>query len=252
MRSFLFAAIAASLPLAAQAAPVDLTGWIENGYKGNNGAGTWTVQPGNNSVVQSINGQPTVFFDPSANDLGKTLTGTVEVQTTGDDDFIGFVLGYNDGEFNSTAADFWLIDWKQTDQSPGVDGLALSHVTGDITASPSANDFWQHVNVVNEVQRGATLGSTGWADNTEYTFELTFTPSLIAISVNGTPQLSYTSAAHGSSFTGGAFGFYNYSQNAVRYAGLTEDAAVVPLPASLPLLLAGLGGIAALRRRRRR
>jgi hypothetical protein len=230
---------------AAHAASVDLTGWIENGYKGSAGAGTWTVQPGNDSVFQSTNGNPTVFFEPGANAQGTSLSGTIEVKTTGDDDFVGFVLGYQDGEFNSTSADFWLIDWKQNDQNPAIDGLALSHVTGDITAS-AANDFWQHVGVVNEVARATNLGSTGWADNTEYTFDLTFTDSLIEVFVDGALEISYSG-----SFTDGAFGFYNYSQGSVSYAGITEDVLppAVPLPAGLPLLLAGLGAFGWMRRR---
>ena len=50
---------------AAHAAPVNLTGWIENGFQGNNAAGNWDVQPGNDSVRQTINSDPTVFFDLS-------------------------------------------------------------------------------------------------------------------------------------------------------------------------------------------
>ena len=147
-----FAALPVLIPSMAHAVPVpvDLSGWIENGFQGNNGAGTWTVQPGNDSVLQSTNGDPTVFFEPGSNAQGTTLKGTIKVNTSGDDDFIGFFLGYQDGELNSNNADFWMIDWKQGDQSPAVDGLALSHVTGDMTAAP-ANDFWQHIGTVNEV-----------------------------------------------------------------------------------------------------
>ena len=248
-------------PVTTYAAPVqvDLTGWTENGLRGNNDAGNWTVQPGNDEVLRTFNGQPSAFFAPGANDQGSALRGTIRVETSSDDDFIGFILGYQDAEFNSTSADFWLIDWKQGDQSLAqnlaVDGLALSHVTGDVANTLSANDFWEHTGTVNEVQRGLSLGSTGWVDNTEYDFDLSFTDSLIEVKVNGTTELSYTSALNGGNpFTDGAFGFYNYSQSNVRYAGLTEEvlppASPIPLPASLPLLLAGIGGLAFLRRRK--
>lgn len=249
-------------PAATYAAPiqVDLTGWTENGFKGNNGAGSWNVQTGNEEVVQTINGEPTVFFDPGANDQGNSLRGTVEVETSGDDDFVGFVLGYQQGEFNSTNADFWLIDWKQSDQTfDGVDaeeGLALSHITGDIENGPTALDsLWSHEDTVDDVQRATNLGSTGWDDNTEYGFDLTFTDTLIEVKVDGDTELSYTSTDNGGeSFTDGAFGFYNYSQDPVRYAGLTEEqlppTSSVPLPATLPMFLAGIGGLAFLRRRK--
>ena len=248
---------------AAHAAPVNLTGWIENGFQGNNAAGNWDVQPGNDSVRQTINSDPTVFFDPGTNSQGTALAGTIEVETTGDDDFIGFVLGYQDGELNSTNADFWLIDWKQNDQSfsgnLATAGLSLSHVTGDIANGPGSFDsFWDHTDSVNEVVRGNNFGDVGWDDNTEYSFELTFTDSLIEIFVDGVLEIS-----HAGSFTDGAFGFYNFSQGAVRYAGITESVlptdpipdpgpgpSPVPLPAGLPLLLAGLGAFGLIRRRK--
>jgi len=252
-KTFLACAAALLLPVTAHAASVDLTGWEEDGFHNSPSAGTWTVQPGNDSVIQSANGNPTVFFESGSNSQGTALSGTIEVQTTGDDDFVGFVLGYQDGEMNSASADFWLIDWKQIDQNHlgfAPRGLALSHVSGDVAAAGAGN-FWAHTGTVTEAERAANLGSTGWADNTEYTFELTFTASLIEVKVNGVTEISFTAAENGGNlFTDGSFGFYNYSQNAVRYAGITEEA-VVPLPASLPLLLAGFGALGLIRRRRK-
>lgn len=244
------AAFAIALPTASLAATVDLSGWTAEEGNGSPAA-NWTVQGTNSdSVFQSQNSRPSIFFNPGSNDQGQALKGQITVETTGDDDFIGFVLGYNTGEFDSSTADFWLIDWKQGDQpfygnigSAGSAGLALSHVTGNVGAAPES-DFWNHLGTVNEVARATNLGSTGWADKTTYDFELVFTSSLIEVFVNGQKEISYAG-----SFTDGSFGFYNYSQNAVRYAGITEEA-VVPLPASLPLLLAGLGIFGVMRRRK--
>ncbi|MEM9577977.1 MAG: hypothetical protein AAF999_13300 [Pseudomonadota bacterium] len=90
--------------------PADLSTWTENGNPNNN-AGTWTVQSGGDSVLQSRNGTPTVFFEKGKNAQGTALRGTISVNSrANDDDFIGFVLGYQDGEINSTNADFWLFD----------------------------------------------------------------------------------------------------------------------------------------------
>ena len=255
---------------AALAAPVDLSTWTaENGPSGPGGSsnGDWDLAVDNNSVTQGNNGRPTVFYDGASSSQGTALSGSITVNTTGDDDFVGFILGMDAGELDGTAAtvDYWLVDWKQTNQTVsgnfGEAGLALTHVTA---AATSQLNFWSHEGPgFDEVARGTNLGSTGWDDLVEYTFELVFTDSLIEIAVNGATELSYTSAQNGSSFEDGGFGFYNYSQQNVTYAGITEvilpdpdpdpdpnpNPSAVPFPAGLPRLLAGLGAFGVLRRK---
>ncbi len=82
---------AAALPQLASAAPVDLTSWIAEGQ------GNWSVQSGGDTVFQSTNGQPTVFFEDGSNARGTQLSGEITVKTTSDDDFIGFFLAYQSG-----------------------------------------------------------------------------------------------------------------------------------------------------------
>ena len=58
------------------------------------------------------------------------------------------------------------------------------------------------------------------------------------------------------SFANGAFGFYNYSQAAVLYAGITEDilpppGGAIPEPAPWAMLIAGFGLVGPAARRRR-
>lgn len=253
-RRLLAIGLSIAMPFAAVSAPVpvDLSGWqAENGPGGTRS--NWVLQPGNNAVLQRNNSRPTVFYDPGANAQGTALSGTIKRDRTGgDDDFIGFVLGFNTGEFGSSSADFWLIDWKQSTQSfqgrTGEAGLALSHVTGDV-ANADELDFWDHEGVVNEVQRATNLGNVGYNNAQEYTFKLTFTDNLIEVFVDDVKELSWAG-----SFTDGSFAFYNYSQDTVLYAGIGEeelppDVNPVPLPAGLPLLLVSLGAFGLMRRR---
>ncbi len=239
--------LAGFLPALAQASsvPVNLSTWTAESVGGAN----WTPAADQNSVVQSVNGAPTVFHNQT-NSQGSVLSGTIEVQTTGDDDFIGFVLGYDSGDLSSDTSDFILIDWKQGTQTyhggSAPAGLAISRVTGVLGDNSGA---WWHdpLNNVEELARGTNFGSTGWSDRTLYNFDLSFTATNIRVSVNGVEEFNIFG-----SFEDGSFGFYNYSQPSVRYSGLTTAAiAPVPVPASLPLLLAGLGGLVALRRKRR-
>ncbi len=221
---------------AAIAAPVDLTPWTADG----DGAITWTVQAGNTDVLVTGNANPAVFHN-GLNSQGFRLSGTVEVQTMSDDDFMGFVLGYNNGDITNGAADYLLIDWKQGDQTAfganALEGLAISQVNGALTNT----DAWGHIGNVTELQRATNFGSTGWADNTSYQFEIVFTPSLVEFYINGVLELSISGA-----FNNGSFGFYSFSQpnalfSAIDQRAITPPAAIaVPLPAGILLFSTAL------------
>lgn len=231
----------------ALAAPVDLSTWQHDG------SGNWSVQnaPANDSVKQTSNGDPTVFFEAGTLAQGQALSGTIKVETSSDDDFIGFVLGYEDGEIGSSTTDFILIDWKQNSQSfcGGTAGAGLS--ISRVTDADTACSFWTHTNGVTELKRATSLGSSGWADNTEYAFDLQFTGGKIEVSVNNVLELELTAAEAGvASFDDGAFGFYNYSQSNVRYSAIEESTTTIPTPAPGGLMLMGLGVLGLLARRR--
>ena len=210
IRSLAFLFSLSAFPVVA--ATVDLSTWGAQNYSP--GAGNWVLQPGNTSVLQTLNGNPTVFLsDQSA--IGTAIQGTIRVNTSSDNDFVGFVLGFSAGDFANAAADYLLIDWKQGNQAPATAGLAVSRVTG---IAATADPFWAHTGAVSELARGATLGSTGWSENVNYVFSFAFSATNLQVSVNGVEQFNLNG-----SFSGGNFGFYNYSQSGVLYSGFTQD-----------------------------
>ena len=240
------AAFLLSGPIMAAPTSVDLTGWIANGTGGN-----WTVQGGSDSVKQSLNSATPTIFHNNMNSQGLALSGEITVQTLADDDFIGFVLGYNNNDVTNASADYILIDWKQGDQLSGIDGLAISRVTGALEpggGNHSSNNAWVHSGVVTELARANNLGSIGWFDNTTYNFDLIFTSTAIQVSVDNMVQLSIAGL-----FNNGSFGFYNFSQENVLYAGIEERTAPpigeVPIPAAAFLFAPALLGFLGLRRK---
>lgn len=193
----------------------DLSDWIDEGD------GSWEITSGNNAY-QKKNGDPTVMFT-GEDDRGAVIKGSIKVNTKTDDDYIGLVFGYNQGDYANANADYYLLDWKQVSQTSSIsgkgrayEGLALSHVTGilgegDYVSSAGA---WSHNESygVKELQRGETLHSTGWEDKVTYDFAVTFTDSLIEVYIDNTKEISYSG-----DFAAGSFGFYNFSQPYVMY-----------------------------------
>lgn len=232
---------------AANAAPVDLSSWTAEG------PGNWALAGDNNSVTQTRNDIPTVFFS-AGNAQGNQLSGTIRVGTSSDDDFIGFVLGFNSGDLTAAATDFLLIDWKQGNQSSfgcnGAAGLAISRVSSGLGDNAGA---WCHDAGlgVTELARATNLGSSGWADFTTYSFDLVFNASNVQVFVNGVKEIDVNG-----SFANGSFGFYNYSQQSVTYGAIEQVVAPptndVPLPGTLALAGLGLAALGASHRRQRR
>lgn len=231
----------------ANAVQIDLSDWVAEG------GGNWELQAGNNSVLQTLNDLPAVFHNDS-NSQGMQLSGTIQVvpdQTFQDDDFIGFVLGYDANDFSNASPDYLVVRWKGATQSfgscnsPSTLGLSIVRVTAPQAGFGQLGCSDGNGGVV-ELARGETLGDTGWVPDEVYDFDLVFTESVVQVLVNGILEFDLTG-----SFSDGAFGFYNSSQAGVLYAGIEEDdAVIVPEPGTLALLGIGLLGMGMARRKK--
>ncbi len=220
----IFAGLILSTSTVANAGLIDLSTWTATA------GGTWNVDASHTSVLQTINGQPTFFLSDS-NYINTQFEGSFGVETTSDDDFIGFVFGYSTN-------DFLLFDWKQGNQSGASSGFTLSHITGTNV------DYWLHTGTDISVLASDYTGNNGWLDNTSYNFTLDFTTTNISIDIDNTNIFNVAG-----NFNSGKFGFYNYSQSHVRYTGFEEEVSpsVVPEPSSIAILALGIIGLASRR-----
>jgi hypothetical protein len=191
---------------------IDLGTWVEEGNVAN---GDWQVGGGGSSVSQVINGDPTFLVSPDSF-INVIITGTIRVNTAADDDWVGFVFGYQGPDtLDSNYYDFYLFDWKQADQSFsgffGAEGFALTRMQGNITNLPQAFSGKQgpFANLI-----ASDFGGTkGWNDLTDYDFALTYTNTRTVISIEGDTIFDIYGC-----FGPGRFGFYNYSQSDVIYS----------------------------------
>jgi hypothetical protein len=215
-------------------ANVDLNTWSQKGPSSN---GNWTVENGGDSVFQSINGNPTYFVSP--NDFfnttinGSFLRDRNRQSGINDDDYIGFVFGYNEPGANSTDATFHLLDWKRGNQSSSEAGFRLSLVNGTNTPpfGNAENDNLPNYDVLAINTTTSNPGNiAGWENNVVYDFSLLYTPNRIKVDIeggtntfqNGVTVFDVAPADVGlTQFQTGQFGFYNYSQQGVEYRSFT-------------------------------
>jgi hypothetical protein len=250
--SMLLAALAmAQAP--AWSAAIDLNTWSQQGPLAN---GTWVVAADGSSVFQSTNGSPTFFVSPTSY-IDTTFRGKFGVETSGDNDFIGFIFG-STSEVSTAASNMFLFDWKQGQQSGSMAGFTLSKVTGGSGSIPFGNHQADAAGY--DVLAADTGAGKGWADNTVYDFFLTYHSDRILIELGGgsyaTRTVIFDLANPLDDNPSGAFGFYNFSQAGVRYQGFTENpqppGTAIPAPASLALLGIGLVGLSTVVRPRTR
>jgi hypothetical protein len=230
--------VVALAPPASAERVADLNPWTAESYASVSGSadGLWTVGVGGISVLQSVNGQPTLFYSDFALSAQVVDVRLRVASGAGDDDLIGFALGFRPGDSSSGSAEYLLIDWKKAEQThdfgtpsdtPGAtceQGLFASWVTG----VPTADELWGRVNFdhpssgpfdgVEVLDRGTT---DGWLHDLEYLFTFELTETTADIYLDGVLQMALTGDFGG--LFDGRLAFYNFSQGQVTYRGVTLD-----------------------------
>ncbi|MDM8548892.1 carboxypeptidase regulatory-like domain-containing protein [Desulfobacterales bacterium HSG2] len=192
----------------------DLNRWTREGdpEKGN-----WIVEEGGESVlfrVQDHNSpSPALFVSPEPF-VNKTVSGKFVVETEYDDDYVGFVFGYQGID------DFYLLRWRQgQDNDWTTSGFTLAHVTGGLSGILHED---QHTSVSGYEVLG-TKPEIPWADKTPYEFTLDYRSDSIRIDIaggdfgDGTTIFNLTGE-----FPEARFGLFNFSQDNTRYEGITQ------------------------------
>jgi RHS repeat-associated protein len=193
---------------------IDLSRWtyiqLENLGQG---PANWVLSQSNPVAVQTLNADPSVLLGDFSM-FRDRIQGNFQVNSTDDDDFIGFVFGFQN------TSNFYLFDWKEVDQSVGADfgerGMSVKVVTGPTP------DTWTTF-ATNSLIHTIYHNTIPWQPFTNYQFTLDFQPGDFTITVNNGTNVLSTIHLNDTTYPNGKFGFYNSSQDSVRYSGFTEQ-----------------------------
>jgi|GEM_PF-820174 len=199
--------------------PLNLSTWTVESWPGSQTVSQWIIAPDGLSVEQTRNSRPSALVsDRSFQNL--RVTGRFRVDTSSDDDLMGFIFGYQNNK------QFYLFDWKQGSQG-FVGGLALRGMSikrvdaGDrVFTEP---DFWWSDRDRENTTVLVAPNDIPWRDFQDYDISLEFSAGRIVVEVREAGTLLDRLEVEDNTFTGGRFGFYNYSQDSVIYSGFTQE-----------------------------
>jgi hypothetical protein len=164
-----------------------------------------TVAPG--WVVSDFLAEPT-----------STVTITLEVLGSGDDDPVGLIFGYQDADH------FYLLDWKKAAQDfdwhdtvvinddHAERGIKVKKINGAWTR----DGLWGGTDGIG-VSTLAGPVDVAWAFNTQYTFTFELSPGRIVVYKDGGLIFDIADAT----FSGGRIGVYGFSQDDLLFSNVT-------------------------------
>uniref|UniRef100_A0AAR2JT30 Thrombospondin 4a n=1 Tax=Pygocentrus nattereri TaxID=42514 RepID=A0AAR2JT30_PYGNA len=187
----------------------------------------WVVLNQGMEIVQTMNSDPGLAVGYTAFN-GVDFEGTFHVNTVTDDDYAGFIFGYQD------SSSFYVVMWKQTEQTywqavpfravaePGIQLKAVKSKTGP--GEFLRNSLWHTGDTKDQVRLlWKDPRNVGWKDKVSYRWNLQHRPQVGYIKVRfyeGTSLVADSGVVIDTSMRGGRLGVFCFSQENIIWSNL--------------------------------